>query len=351
MTTTSCAWIRCSRRCSASAIRRARSGASGTAAAAWRAAGRWTGLELGSPEGAASDRYKRISLDPEQVDHMLIEVFLESQAQTPEEIVLDLDATDDPLHGSQEGRFFHDYYRCYCYLPLYIFCGEHLLCARLRRSNRDGAAGSVEELQRIVLRIREAWPETRILIRGDSGFCRDWLTSWCEEEGVDYVLGVARNERLEQKLAPFFGHAEDLARITGEKATLFTSFDWRTRETWSRSRRVIGKAEWSKRGGNPRFLVTSLTCKTVQDAERIYREIYGARGDMENRIKEQQLDLFADRTSTHTTRANQMRLYMSSVAYVLMHALRRLGLAGTEMAKAQCGTIRLRLLKIGTACG
>lgn len=304
-------------------------------------------LELGSPEAAANDRYKRISLDPELVDQMLIDVFVESQRQAPEQVVLDLDATDDPLHGSQEGRFFHGYYGCYCYLPLYIFCGEHLLCARLRRSNRDGAAGSLDELKRIVPRLREAWPDTRILVRADSGFCRDWLMDWCEAEGVDYVLGVARNARLEEKLAPFLGHAEDLVEITGEKKTLFTSFEWSTRDTWSRSRCVIGKAEWSKRGGNPRFVVTSLACNSPKDAEQIYRQVYCARGDMENRIKEQQLDLFADRTSTHTMRSNQVRLYMSSMAYVLMQALRRLGLAGTEMAKAQCGTIRLRLLKIG----
>jgi hypothetical protein len=304
-------------------------------------------LELGTPDAAQSDRYKRISLDTELVDELLVDVFLASYSAPPKEIVLDLDATDDPLHGAQEGRFFHGYYDCYCYLPLYVFCGGHLLCARLRRSNRDGAAGSVEELQRIVSRIREAWPKTRILVRGDSGFCRDWLMSWCEEQGLDYVFGVARNPRLEERLAPFLSHAEDFHRITGEKATLFTSFDWSTRETWSRTRCVIGKAEWTRGGGNPRFIVTTLTCRSPENARRIYREVYCARGDMENRIKEQQLDLFADRTSTHTMRGNQLRLYMSSIAYVLMHALRRLGLEGTEMAQAQCGTIRLRLLKIG----
>jgi len=304
-------------------------------------------LELGTPDGAGSDRYKRISLDTELVDELLVDFFVASYDVPPEEVVLDLDATDDPLHGTQEGRFFHGYYDCYCYLPLYVFCGGHLLCARLRRSNIDAAAGSREELQRIVSRIRQAWPQTRILIRGDSGFCRDELMSWCEQEGLDYVFGVARNARLEEQLAPFLGHAADFYRITGEKATLFTSFDWSTRETWSRTRCVIGKAEWTRGGGNPRFIVTTLRCRSAQDAKRIYREVYCARGDMENRIKEQQLDLFADRTSTHTIRANQLRLYMSSIAYVLMHALRRLGLQGTEMAQAQCGTIRLRLLKIG----
>jgi len=304
-------------------------------------------LELGTPDAAASDRYKRISIDTERVDELLVEIFLASYDAPPEEIVLDLDATDDPLHGTQEGRFFHGYYDCYCYMPLYIFCGGHLLCARLRRSNIDASAGSLEELERIVGRIRETWPQTRVVIRADSGFCRDWLMSWCEQEGLDYVLGVARNTRLEEKLEPFLGHAADFHRITGEKATLFTSFEWSTLETWSRARCVIGKAEWTRGGGNPRFIVTTLRCETVQDAQRIYREVYCARGDMENRIKEQQLDLFADRTSAHTMHANQLRLYMSSMAYVLMHALRRLGLEGTEMAQAQCGTIRLRLLKIG----
>ena len=234
----------------------------------------YCGACLCGPEGAAGDRYKRISLDPQLVDQMLIDVFLDSQREAPEQIMLDLDATDDPVHGSQEGRFFHGYYGSYCYLPLYIFCGEHLLCARLRKSNRDGAAGSLEELKRIVPRLREAWPETRILVRADSGFCRDWLMNWCEAEGVDYVLGVARNPRLEEKLSPYLGHAEDLVRITGEKTTLFTSFEWCTRETWSQSRLVIGKAEWSKRGGNPRFLVTSLRCESAEDAERIYRKVY-----------------------------------------------------------------------------
>ena len=304
-------------------------------------------LELSTPEEAASHRYKRIHFDQDAADALLVELFLEAHTQAPDEIILDVDATDDRLHGRQEGRFFHGYYDCYCYLPLYIFSGDHLLGARLRRSNIDGAAGTLDELQRIVGQIRDAWPETRIVIRGDSGFARDELMAWCEQQKLDYVLGLARNTRLEAELGPYLEHAEAVHEESGKKETYFTSFMWRTKSSWARRRRVIGKAEWSRRGGNPRFVVTSLACSNNGDAERIYREIYCARGDMENRIKEQQLDLFADRTSTHSMRANETRLYFASFAYVLMNALRRIGLVGTQMVRAQCGTIRLRLLKIG----
>lgn len=304
-------------------------------------------LELSVPETAAADRYRRIGLDPEAVDRLLIDTFLRAHKRAPRRIVLDLDATDDPLHGQQEGRFFHAYYDCYCYLPLYIFCGQHLLCARLRRSNIDGAAGSLEELERIVTQIRARWPKVQIIVRGDSGFCRDWLMSWCEDESVDYVLGVARNARLEEKVGPLLMHAEQLCEARGRTVKLYTYFEWRTLETWSRKRLVIAKGEHSQRGSNPRFIVTSLRCKSIKDAKRLYRRVYCARGDMENRIKEQQLHLFADRTSAHTMRANQVRLYLSSMAYLLISAIRRLALVGTDMAKAQCDTIRLRLLKIG----
>jgi hypothetical protein len=304
-------------------------------------------LELSRPGQARGHRYKRVELDFAAVDRLLVDVFLEAHASAPDEIVIDLDATDDPLHGQQEGRFFHGYYGNHCYLPLYIFCGEHLLCARLRRSNIDASAGSIEELEPIVQRIRESWPKVRIVLRADSGFCRDWLMSWCEARGIDYILGVARNARLEEKLAPWLEHARDLSERSCTKSCLFTSFEWSTLDTWSRPRQVIGKAEWLGKGANPRFLVTSLSCKSSADAERLYRDVYCARGDMENRIKEQQLYLYADRTSTHWMRSNQVRLYFSSVAYVLMSALRRLALAGTELAAAQCNTIRLKLLKIG----
>lgn len=304
-------------------------------------------LELSKPDGAARDRYRRIALDGDAVDELLVKVFLEAHRRAPRRIVLDLDATDDIVHGKQEGRFFHGYYNNYCYLPLYIFCGEHLLCARLRRADQDGAAGSVEELARIVAQIRARWSKVEIVVRADSGFCRDWLMNWCEEEGVEYVLGVARNERLEDRVKPMLRRTKDLHEARGRTVRRYGAFDWRTRDSWSRTRRVIAKGEYSSKGANPRFLVTSLPCPNAAVAKKLYKAVYCARGDMENRIKEQQLYLFADRTSAHEMRANQVRLYMSSVAYVLLSAIRRLALAGTEMAKAQCGTIRLRLLKIG----
>ena len=255
-------------------------------------------------------------------------------------------ATDDPLHGHQEGRFFHGYYRHYCYLPLYIFCGEHLLCARLRKADQDGAAGTQEELQRIIERIRLNWPDVRIIVRGDSGFCREDLMGWCEAHGVEYVVGLAKNSRLKAAIAAEMVEAKVQYEATGQTARVFKDFRYRTRTSWSRERRVIGKAEYLAKGENPRFVVTSLPANAL-DARAVYEQLYCARGDMENRIKEQQLALFADRTSTHAMRSNQLRLYFSSFAYVLMQTLRRLGLEGTSMARAQCDTIRLKLFKVG----
>ena len=303
-------------------------------------------LELGTPESAAGDRYKKIVADPHALDRLLVDLFLESYAKPPREIWLDLDATDDPLHGHQEGRFFHGYYRCYCYLPLYIFCGEHLLCARLRPSNQDGAAGSVEELERIIGQIRARWPKTRIVLRGDSGFCREAIMRWCEQNGVGYVLGLARNKRLHRALGREMAEARAEHAITGKPARRFRDFCYRTRKSWSCARRVVGKAEVLPGKANPRFVVTNLPVSRA-GAKRLYEKLYCVRGEMENRIKEQQLGLFADRTSTETMRANQLRLYFSSFAYVLMQGLRRLRLEGTRHAKAQCTTIRLKLLKIG----
>ncbi len=303
-------------------------------------------LELGEPEEAAHHRYKRIVSRPEALDELLVEVFVESQSRAPREVWLDLDATDDPLHGHQEGRFFHGYYGCYCYLPLYIFCGEHLLCARLRPSDRDGSAGSIEELERIVGQLRRRWPKTRIHIRGDSGFCRESIMKWCEEHDIGYVLGLARNPRLVRALGAQMREARSVHRRTGNPARRFRDFTYRTRKSWSRRRRVVGKAEYLPKGPNPRFVVTNLSPRKAA-AKRLYEKLYCARGDMENRIKEQQLDLFADRTSTHTMRANQLRLYFSSFAYVLLQALRRLGTEGTELTRAQCSTLRLKLFKIG----
>jgi hypothetical protein len=303
-------------------------------------------LEWGVAGEVFDDRYRRIAVSPEAVDAFFVEVFLDAHEEVPEEIVLDLDATDDPLHGQQEGRFFHGYYNCYCYLPLYVFCGAHLLCARLRRSDIDASAGSVEEIDRIVGQIRERWPAVRILVRGDSSFAREALMGWCEEHNVDYVFGLARNARLEGALEPAFERAEDLCAESLKPERVYDEWMHSTLSSWSRKRRVIGKAEITMIGENPRFVVTSLSPDRV-DAQTVYETIYCARGDMENRIKEQQLDLFATRTSGRLMRVNQLRLWLSSVAYVLLNELRRLALAGTSMARAYCSSLRLKLLKIG----
>lgn len=303
-------------------------------------------LELTPPDAGAQSRYKKIVVKPEALDALLVEEFVRSYERAPKRVVFDVDATDDPLHGHQEGRFFHGYYRQYCYLPLYIFCGEQLLCARLRPSNIDGAAGTVEELERIVGQVRRSWPEVEIIIRGDSGFCREALTGWCEGHGVEYVFGLAKNSRLNNAIEAELEQARCAYETSGEAARVFKDFSYRTRESWSRSRRVVGKAEHLSKGANPRFVVTSLS-REDYPAQVLYEALYCARGDMENRIKEQQLALFADRTSTATLRANQLRLYWSSLAYCLLQALRRLGLHGTALARAQCDTIRLKLLKLG----
>ncbi len=303
-------------------------------------------LELSGAEISGQERYKKIAMDGDKIDRWLVDTFLAAHASMPEEIVLDLDATDDPVHGNQEGRFYHGYYGHYCYLPLYIFSGEHLLCARLRRSNVDGADGSVDELRRIVGQIRESWPGVRIIVRADSGFCRDDLLTWCAEKSVDYVIGLAKNARLRKEIAEEMTQAEAMFGSTGRPARVFKDFRYRTWKSWSQERRVVGKAELLEKGANPRFVVTSLSPERI-DARALYEEVYCARGDMENRIKEQQLDLFADRTSAGAMRANQLRRYLSSAAYMLMHALRRLGLTNTPLARAQCQTIRLKLLRIG----
>jgi hypothetical protein len=304
-------------------------------------------LELTRPETAAGARYQKIALDPAAVDQLLVDVFCDAHAAAPEWIILDVDATDDPVHGQQEGRFFHGYYGHYCYLPLYIFCGEHLLVARLRSAAHEAAAGVVEEVERLVAQIRARWPAVKIVLRGDSGFCRERLLAWCEAQTeVFYVVGLARNARLERELEPALAQAQQQCVATQRAARRFHEFAYQTRETWSRARRVIGKAEVLPGRPNPRFIVTNLAAAT-HPGQLLYELVYCARGDMENRIKEQQLGLFADRTSTATLRANQVRLYWASVAYVMMHALRRLGLAGSALARAQCGTIRTKLLKIG----
>ena len=300
-------------------------------------------LELGRPEPS---RYHKIGHDGAAIERLFVEVFLEAHAAAPAEIILDLDATDDPVHGEQEGRFFHGYYGGYCYLPLYVFCGRHLLVAKLRPANIDAAAGAREEVERIVHQIRGRWPQVRIVLRADSGFAREALMAWCESHGVDYLFGLARNVRLEAEIAAELAEASAESAATDRPARRFKDFLWTTRESWSRRRRVVGKAEHTLRGPNPRFVVTSLD-DGRHDARALYEDVYCARGEMENRIKEQQLDLFADRTSAATMRANQLRLWFASMAYVLIEALRRIGLAGSRFADATCGTIRLKLLKIG----
>jgi len=303
-------------------------------------------LELTPAEATALSRYKKIVYHPDRIETLFVDLFLDSFDEPPKEIVLDFDATDDPLHGNQEGRFFHGYYKCYCYLPLYVTCGEHLLAARLRTSKCDASAGAVELLAFLVKRIRQRWPEVRIIVRGDAGFAREDIMAWCEAHGVGYVLGLAKNPRLCARIRLQRYEALQAYRATARAARVFTEFRYRTVDSWSRSRRVIAKAEHLEKGPNPRFVVTSIPGIKLRSRE-LYEDFYCARGDMENRIKEQQMDLFADRTSTHTLRANQLRLWFSSTAYVLMSALRRVALKGTRMAKATCGTIRLKLLKIG----
>ena len=303
-------------------------------------------LELGA---GVQDRYKKITFWKDGIDELLVSVFIESHQAAPAEIVLDVDTTDLPLHGKQEGRFFHGYYDAYCYLPLYIFCGDHVLGARLRESNHDAAFGSLAEIQRIVTQIRAAWPEVKIILRGDSGFCRNELMSWCENNRVDFVFGMARNKRLGKIIGPQMHAATQQWRQTGKPARVFTEFDYKTKKRktggWSRERRVVAKAEHIDGKGNPRFVVTSLTAEAWA-AKELYEKLYCARGDMENRIKEQ-FSLFADRVSAETMRANQMRLYLSTMTYVLVSGLRRIGLAGTELAEAQVSTIRTKVLKIG----
>ena len=304
-------------------------------------------MELGA---GTKDRYKKITFWKDGLDELLVKVFLESHEKPPAEIILDVDTTDLPLHGKQEGRFFHGYYDNYRYLPLYIFCGEQVLCARLREANHDAAFGSLQEIQRIVAQIRMAWPAVKIMLRGDSGFCRNALMSWCENHGVDFVLGLARNQRLRKIIGAEMHAATEQWSQTGKPARVFSEFDYQTKKTakkggWDRPRRVAAKAEHIDGKENPRFVVTSLRSEEWP-AQALYEKLYCARGDMENRIKEQ-FSLFADRVSTETMRANQMRLYWSTMAYVLMSGLRRLGLKATELAGAQVSTIRTKLLKIG----
>jgi Transposase DDE domain group 1 len=302
-------------------------------------------LELTPDHADERSRYKKVVADFEAMDELLLSLFIESHTTAPQQLILDVDATDDPLHGQQQGRYFHGYYGQYCYLPLYIVCGEQVLCARLRTADVDPGAGIVVELERIVARLRAVWPQVEIIVRGDSGFCREQNMAWCEANGVHYLFGLARNARLNGELAGAMQQAKAAFAASGQAARVFHDFHYQTRESWSCARRVVGKAEYLPKGENPRYVVTSLP-STRWAARTLYEQLYCARGEMENRIKEQMM-LFADRTSTALFRANQLRLYFSTFAYCLMQALRRLGLTGTELARSQCDTLRVKLLKIG----
>jgi hypothetical protein len=306
-------------------------------------AGKSTLNRLELPGGAK--RYHKIDYEPEKIDALLCDLFLESHAAPPEQIVLDLDATDIPLHGHQPERFFHGYYDSYCYLPLYIFAGDQLLCARLRPANQDAAKGALDEAKRIVAQLRARWPKVRIVLRADSGFCREELMAWCEENKVDFLFGLARNQRLQKIIGKQMHEAKAEHEKTEKAARVFTEFEYKTQKSWACARRVVAKAEYLDKGENPRFVVTSLGAETWA-AKDLYEKLYCARGEMENRIKEQ-MSLFAYRLSTEEMKGNQLRLYLSALAYTLVEALRRLGLQGTEWAEAQVDTIRLKLLKIG----
>ena len=303
-------------------------------------------LELTPADATGESRYRKVVYDAEAIADFFVDAYLDANPKRPKEIILDLDATDDLIHGTQEGRFFHGYYGNYCYLPLYIFAGDFLLCATLRKSDIDASKGSVEELQRIIERIRKRWPKTRLVLRADSGFARDEIMSWAEKNDVDFIFGLAQNSRLRELIKDELETVKLEAEKTGKPARMFRELRYRTLDSWSRQRRVVAKAEQLGDKSNPRFVVTSFS-EARWETRALYEELYCARGDMENRIKEQQLDMFADRTSAHTMRANQLRLWFSSVAYVLMNLLRKFGLKGTEYERAQVGTIRLKLLKLG----
>ena len=304
-------------------------------------------MELGSPETAKDHRYKKIVADQDKMDALLVDAFLDMHREPRQEIVIDLDATDDPVHGKQEGGQYHGYYHHYCLLPLYITCGDHVLGVRVRPSRIDASKGALEELERVVEQIRGRWPEVEITVRGDSGFCRDKLMAWCEEHGARYVFGLARNPRLQRMIEGELEASKVQCKESGEASRRYCELRYQTLDSWSCERRVVGKAEWlpGPRGSNPRFVVSNIPKDRI-GASALYEDLYCARGDMENRIKEQQLDLFADRTSAHTMRANQLRAYFSAFAGVVIQIIRKFGLKGTEMERAQAGTIRVRLLKI-----
>ena len=311
-------------------------------------------LEFALKAEAAENRYCRVAADKGAIEDLFVDLFLDSFEEAPEQIVLDFDHTDNPLHGQQEGRFFSGYYREYCYLPLYVFCGRHLLCAKLRPTSTGTQEESLEVLQYLVERIRNRWSKVEIVFRADGYFSSEPLMTWCEANEVDYVIGYRRNPRVQRELEDVFAEMEaerekELADADGavafqESVRRFKSFQYRTLKSWDRDRRMIGKAELTPKGRNPRFVVTSLD--ESHDSRMIYEEIYCARGECENRIKEQQLDLFSTRTSGHLIHVNQMRLWFSGLAYVLINTLREKVLQDTDLADARCETIRLKLFKV-----
>ena len=303
-------------------------------------------LELTPVRANANSRYKKIVAHLDVMQEFFAKAFVQQYLVPPRRIVLDVDATDFALHGHQLGRFFHGYYDEYCYLPLYVFCGDFPLLALLRPANIDEPVGLLKHLQRIVAYLRQVWPNVDILVRGDSGFCREHLMRWCEENGVHFLFGLAKNARLLRILGAEMHQAKLQFETTKDPSRLFKDFTYQTRKTWSRTRRVVGKAEHLPKGANPRFVVTSLPAERF-NARLLYEQEYCARGNMENRIKEKKLFLFADRVSCQTMRANQVRLCLSTVAYIVMRALRDFGLRDTALEQAQCDTIRVKLLKIG----
>ena len=299
-------------------------------------------FELGALGG--DGRYKKIIPNITAIESLLIEQGVRAIPRKSRRIVLDFDATDDPLHGAQQGRFFHGYYGHYCYLPLYCFCGNVPLLAQLRDAQRDASEGTVEALEKIVPAIRKRFGrKVQIIVRGDSGFAREAIMYWCEENKVFYCLGLARNARLRGKLEPSFEALHEQAPEL--PARRFAEFEYRTLKSWSRARRVVGKAELLEKGENPRFVVTNLSEDSF-GARSLYEDFYCARGDMENRIKEQQQDLFADRTSTHAMASNQLRLWFSAFAHLMLSRLQADALRGTRLEKATIGTVRLRRFKI-----
>ena len=301
-----------------------------------------------APSTLDSDRPDlKILHSPQAFERLFVDLMLDAHDQPPNELIIDLDATDDRVHGTQEGRSFHGYYGHDCFLPLYIFCGEFLLAAKLRRADQDGAAGSLEEVARIVAHIREQCPRTKLIVRADSGFCRDAMLDWCESQPtVEFVIGLARNSRLAEMIKGELEHHRQVVAESGHASQSYKDLDYRTKKSGSRERRVVAKAEVLTGKDTPRFVVTSLSADEV-DKRALYEDLYCARGDMENRLKAQQLGMFADRTSSHTMRANPLRLWFSSLAYVLVNDLRTVALRGTPLAKAQVWTIRVRLLKVG----